>query len=126
MARVLVVEDDHNYRTVMREVLEAEGFDVKEAKNGEEALLKYIAAPADVVILDLLMPRKSGLETIRDLHRGFPDARVIAISGAWQRQPGDLLHVADVIGADKTLAKPFKPEELVAAIREVLASPKEG
>ena len=72
-----------------------------------------------MVVLDLLMPRKGGLETLRDLRRGFPGARVVAISGAWQRGGGDPLHVARLVGADRTLAKPFDMKDLVAAVADL-------
>ena len=124
MSSILVIEDDPGYAGALRRGLEEAGHRVRTAGDGEEGLRLYIARPADLVVLDLLMPRKGGLETMRDLRRGYPAARVVAISGAWQRGTGDPLHVAQLMGADGILAKPFDMEELVTLVARLLGVPQ--
>src|SRR5262245_22638568 len=80
--RILVVEDNPRVRGVLHEVLALAGYDVAVAADGEEGLAAYAAAPADLIITDLMMPRKDGVETIRGLRRYHPAARVIAVTAA--------------------------------------------
>src|SRR5215471_19081853 len=80
--RILIVEDDPRVREVLHEALAMAGYDVVATGNGEEALAAFAAAATDLIITDLLMPRKDGVETIRGLRRQHPGARVIAVTGA--------------------------------------------
>ncbi len=76
--------------------------------------------PADLVIVDILMPSKDGIETIKEFARDFPEVKIIAISGGGLMTPQEYLGMAKKLGADVTLTKPFEPEELLEAIRELL------
>ena len=120
MASILVIEDDVGCRGVLRYVLEAEGHEVNEAVEGAEGLELCRADPPDLLITDLLMPGQEGLETIRMVREEFPDIRVLAISGAVMRGAGDMLVVAERLGAHGTIAKPFHPDDIVRIVREVL------
>jgi len=105
---------------LIRRVLAGEGYGVSEAHNGEEAINSYRLEPADLVITDLFMPEKDGLELIRELRSLYPDAKIIAISGGEHRNTGIYLRAAQALGASRTLAKPFSTEELLAAVRDAL------
>ena len=118
MARILVVDDDQPTRVALRVALGSAGHEVIEASSGHEGIRLYCEHPADIVLLDLVMPEKDGFETIRELRRNFPDVRVIAISAHGQHY----LQIAEGLGAVGMLAKPFKPEEVLEAVREALAS----
>ncbi len=120
MARVLVIDDEEQVRTLIREVLEGAGHEVMEAGNGREAMKLYEANPTNVVITDLVMPEQDGLETIRELRRRFPAVKIIAVSGAQQKLNLDLLYVAEKLGALRTLEKPFDIRKLVALVEELL------
>ena len=120
MARVLVIDDEEQVRTLIREVLEGAGHEVMEAGNGREAMKLYEANPTNVVITDLVMPEQDGLETIRELRRRFPAVKIIAVSGAQQKLNLDLLYVAEKLGALRTLEKPFDICKLVALVEELL------
>ena len=120
MARVLVIDDEEQVRTLIREVLEGAGHEVMEAGNGREAMKLYEANPTEVVITDLVMPEQDGLETIRELRRRFPAVKIIAVSGAQQKLNLDLLYVAEKLGALRTLEKPFDIRKLVALVEELL------
>ena len=120
MARVLVIDDEEQVRTLIREVLEGAGHEVMEAGNGREAMKLYEANPTNVVITDLVMPEQDGLEIIRELRRRFPAVKIIAVSGAQQKLNLDLLYVAEKLGALHTLEKPFEIRKLVALVEELL------
>jgi len=120
MARVLVIDDEEQVRTLIREVLEGAGHEVMEARNGREAIKLYEAHPTDVVITDLVMPEQDGIETIRELRRRVPAVKIIAVSGAQQKLNLDLLYVAEKLGALRTMEKPFDIRKLVALVEELL------
>lgn len=119
--RILLVDDNDAIRTVLRRLLSRSGFDVVEARNGVEALSAHKARPADIVVTDLIMPEKEGLETILELRRMQPRLRIIAMSGGGRVRAQDYLKLAAALGASRTLAKPFSEAELLKAIQELLA-----
>lgn len=116
MPSVLVVDDEDQIRHLIRETLEQAGYDVQEARDGKEGLERYRAKPADLVIMDILMPDQDGLESIMTLRREFPASRVIAITGG-SDMIGILnfLDVAKMLGARRTLQKPFEMRTLLEA-----------
>jgi CheY-like chemotaxis protein len=119
MPRILVIDDNDDIRSMLELLLRREGFDVAAAHHGEEALALFAERPADIVITDLFMPERDGIETIVALRDRYPDAKIIAMSG-WQSQRGpDYLAVAREIGAAGTLRKPFQPHELLRLVRRV-------
>lgn len=123
MARVLIMDDEEPMRDVMRTILEEDGHDVQEAANGAVGLDMYRAQPADVVVTDLIMPEKDGIETIRDLRREFPNVKIIAISGRGGVGIKANLERARLIGADVAIQKPCGPSEIRDAVRVLAETP---
>lgn len=119
MTRVLIIDDDTDLRMTLREILEQACYAVVEASNGQEGLQRYVVVPTDVVLLDILMPEREGLETIRALRRLNPQVRIIAMSGGGQTGSMDFLHVATALGAQRALRKPFRQQELLDAVRDL-------
>ncbi|NIM50187.1 MAG: response regulator [Gemmatimonadales bacterium] len=117
---VLLVEDEDRVRTILRGRLEAAGYEVVEATDGEAALNQYREAPTDVVITDIVMPHKGGQELIGELLQDHPDTRIVAISGALEHDVPRLLEEAQRLGALRTLSKPFTSEQLLDAVSDVL------
>ena len=117
MVKVLVVDDEELVRLTLRQMLESEGHDVLEARNGREAVAIQNKTPADIVLTDIIMPEQEGIETIIQLRRQAPNLRIIAISGGGRMKNLDFLRVAANVGADATLTKPFTTDELVEVIR---------
>lgn len=121
MAEILIVEDDTMVRGVLREMLETAGHAVREAADGDEALRRLGRALAEVAIIDLFMPGKEGLETIREACGRFPDLKIIAISGGGERGQLEYLPIAERFGAHRVLAKPFDRSTLLGAVDDLLA-----
>jgi len=120
MARILVIEDDEIVRGVVRRVLQSKGFDILEAMDGKVGVEVFQTESPDLVITDIVMPNKEGLETIRDLRRLDPDVKIIAVSGGGRNTPDDYLILAEKFGAARTFEKPFEWDDLVEAIDELL------
>jgi DNA-binding response OmpR family regulator len=116
IAKVLVVDDDDAVRELIKALLEQSGYEVRDAADGEIALTLLKAEPADIVLLDILMPRKEGLETLIELKQHFPKMTVFAMSASGARKGHDFLTIASKFGADGVLQKPFSPDELFALI----------
>lgn len=120
MAKILLIDDDEAAREVMSVMLVRAGHIVEEAENGAVGLKKYPGFAPDLVITDILMPEKEGLETIQAIRRADPRARIIAISGGGNRGDLDFLFVAKALGAQKVLPKPIERKVFIAAVDEVL------
>lgn len=117
MARVLVVDDHESVRQMLRQALETAGMVVCEAADGEKALDLFRRAPVDVVITDIVMPNKEGIETIFELRRLSSRLKIIAMSG---RDTSEFLGMALKLGADHALHKPIEIRALVNLVRACL------
>ena len=120
MARILLVDDDPLVRETLRQGLESDGHTVIEAPDGEEALAAFDTHAVDLVITDIVMPGREGLETIMALRRREPDVNIIAISGGSGANGIDYLSLARKFGARNVLSKPFRKNEILAAVNEAL------
>ena len=120
MSCILVIDDEVSVRRMLRQMLERAGYQVIEAPNGEAGLKLYHEHPTDLIITDILMPDKDGIETILALRKSAPEAKILAISGGGRMNKVDLLSISQSFGAIRTLAKPFEREELVTMVQEVL------
>lgn len=116
--KVVIIDDEAQVRRALGNVLLQSGFDVEEASNGQKGMALLENEPVEIVLTDIFMPDKDGIETIRELKRRWPTVKIIAMSG----QPY-MLPVAKVLGADQTLAKPFERHCLLNAIHSVLHQP---
>lgn len=119
MKHIVVVEDDDQFRSMLRELLSRAGYAVTEARNGREALAACRAEVTDLVITDILMPETEGIETIRELRRERPGLPIIATSGGGRVGPLTYLALARRAGADRTFEKPFSTREMLDAVREL-------
>jgi DNA-binding response OmpR family regulator len=122
MARILLIEDDDAVRHLLGLTLNHFGHTVIEARDGKEGLELFREAKIDLVITDIVMPKKDGIEVLMKLLEiQIPMVKVIAISGGGRQSAIDNLRLAKFMGAAKLLAKPFSNEELMAAVNELLA-----
>ncbi|PID71682.1 MAG: response regulator [Desulfobulbus propionicus] len=118
--RILVIDDDEQMRTLIRQVMEWAGYEVVEANNGREGMRLQQQIKADLVITDLIMPEQEGLETITALKSLYANTKIIAISGGGRIGPEAYLPAAKELGADRVFSKPFNVQELAAAVKELL------
>ena len=122
MGRILVIDDDHLVRFTIRTALEQAGHAVVEAADGARGLAAFEADRFDLVITDLLMPEKEGVETVRELRQRSRAVKILVVSGGGMMKMLDYLSMAEAFGADRSLAKPFTSRALVAAVAELLAA----
>jgi len=115
---ILIIDDNEQIRTFLRKVLEAAGYKVTEASNGQEGLRQFRQTPTPLVITDLLMPDKDGLEVTMALHRESPTVKIIVLTGGSGQR--DFLEVAKLLGAHRTMRKPLTIAELLQAVQEEL------
>jgi YesN/AraC family two-component response regulator len=121
MARILIIDDNDIFRKVLRTMLTTAGFnEIEEAANGIDGINLFRQSPFDLVITDIIMPEKEGLELITELSRDYPQVKIIAMSGGGRIGPHDYLAMAEYLGASRALQKPFKHEELIAVVQELL------
>jgi len=119
--RILLIDDDDLVRSTIQNILESAGYEVIQAADGEEGLEACRAGVPALVITDILMPNKEGIETIRDLKRCDPVPRIIAISGGDRSGKVQFLQMAEKLGADRILAKPFRKAALLDLVEGLLA-----
>jgi len=120
MATILVIDDDAAMRRIVVRMLEGTKHRILEAKDGQHGLALLAQHGADLVITDIIMPEKEGIQTIREIQERSPDTKIIAMSGGGMSRNLMFLDVARAFGADVALAKPFKPQELIEAIDRLL------
>jgi CheY-like chemotaxis protein len=121
VARVLVADDNADTRDALSLILRTAGHEVVGAADGEQAVDLYRAQPFDVLVLDLLMPKRDGFETLRLLKAEYPSLRTLVISGAWRVGGRDALSYARELGATVAILKPAEPNLVVRAVQELLA-----
>jgi DNA-binding response OmpR family regulator len=120
MSRILVIEDDFMLSKMIQQMLEHEGYDVLVASDGKDAEKFYQEGNLDLVITDVLMPEKDGLEVIVEIRSKMPQVKIIAISGGGRISHTDYLVTAKRLGAHRTLSKPFVRQDLINALKELL------
>ena len=120
MARILVIDDDEQVLDMLYESLTREGYDVLRASNGEQGMRLYREHSVDLIVTDLIMPEKEGIETIIELRQDFPDVKIIAISGGGRIGTKDYLNMAKIFGVQRTFTKPVAREQLLDAIRGLI------
>ena len=121
MARILVIDDEPHIRILIESFLIQDGHQVDQAKNGTEGLKLIERNSYDLVITDVVMPEKDGLEVLMGLKGHVPRMRIIVMSGGGDRlNIQELLNMAKLMGADRVLPKPLDFTALQAVVKEVL------
>jgi len=117
--RILVIDDDEIDRMILEKILEQAGYEVLLAIDGKEGMEIFRTQPFDLVITDMIMPEKLGIEVLLEMNEDFPEAKVIAISAGDEfglELDLDMARIIDV----PTISKPFRPEEILDAVRKLL------
>ena len=119
MARILVIDDEAPVRSAIRRILVRRGYEVEEIGDGQEGIERCRQEPADLVVVDMLMPGKSGLDVAQELKRDFPDVKIIVMSGDIGGEP-DRAALAETYGVDRAMGKPFRTQDLLDTVEELL------
>ena len=117
--QILVIDDDLQFCSLMQEVLSAAGYQVQTALDGRRGFQLASDNPVDLVVIDLLMPGKDGLETIQHILKEKPDLKVIAISGGRRGGALDFMSAAAKLGAARTFYKPFDHHDFLDAVQQL-------
>ena len=115
MKSVLIIDDDASSRSTLKEIFEYLHYEIYEACNGKDGIDSYRRIPTHIVLTDIFMPEKDGLETIRELKQEFPDVKIIAMS-AHDRGNVDFLRIAGYLGAMHCVRKPFSTDDIIKVI----------
>jgi DNA-binding response OmpR family regulator len=118
--KILVIDDDDDVRETICDILRAAGYEVEQASDGDQGLRAFGQTGFDLIVTDILMPQKEGIETILEIRDGNPEIKIIAISGGDRTGNYAYLEMAKKLGADKTLKKPFAPRQLLDLIEGIL------
>lgn len=124
MAVVLIVDDDPDIRELWALVLGEAGFVVRAAPSGVEGIEIAESEHIDVVVTDILMPNKDGIETLLEIKSINPNVKVLVVSGGGSALRKSFLDVADKLGADATLPKPVDIDRLCAVVEQLAAAAK--
>jgi len=122
MQKILVIDDNVVVRNTIVQILETEGYEVVSAEDGRRGLSVFLGEKPDLVVTDIIMPEKEGIETIRDIRDLSPNAKIIAISGGGRIGSTDFLRIARQLGACDVIAKPLDPDYFIGVVRDRLAA----
>jgi DNA-binding response OmpR family regulator len=117
---ICVIDDDESVRQTVGRILRSAGYAVVDAKDGEVGLRIVERDTPAMIVTDIVMPNREGIETIREAKQRFPAIPIIAISGGGRLGPDGFLELAVKLGADDSLAKPFRPAELLDKVSRLL------
>jgi DNA-binding response OmpR family regulator len=120
MKNILIIDDNENMLRMMGDLLSRSGYNVLSAPDGVNGMKTYHANPPDLVITDIIMPDKEGLEVIMELVKQEPRPKIIAMSGGGMMEPQTYLSLARKLGADQVIEKPFRSAELLSLIEKLL------
>ena len=121
MPNILIIDDDKQLLGILQSFFGSHSCGVYTAQNGAEGLRQIGQNPVDVVITDIIMPEKEGLETIQEFRRDYPDAKIIAMSGGGRVGTEDYLRVAELHGAGHVFKKPFRLAHMLSAVEGLIA-----
>jgi DNA-binding response OmpR family regulator len=124
MAKILVLDDESSILLMIKKMLEKAGHEVDIALNGKDGMLLFEKNKPDLLITDIIMPEKEGLETIFELRRMYPELKIIAISGGGRIGPDGYLPGAKLLGANMVFQKPLDQKEFVNAVNQLLGENK--
>jgi len=122
MSQILVVEDNDDLRTIIKDILEGEGHAVQTACDGSEVADIMAGTQFDLILTDILMPEKEGIQTILEVRHAQPDLKIIGMSGGGQGGAEHYLEMAREFGADATLQKPFTKAQLLEHVQTLLGT----
>jgi DNA-binding NtrC family response regulator len=121
MKRILIIDDEVHILLMLKKMLELEGYEIDIASDGAEGLELFRKTAPQLVITDIIMPEKEGLETIREMKRAQPDLKILAMSGGGKISADNYLDTARIFGASSIIEKPFKRTHMVSLVHQLLS-----
>jgi DNA-binding NtrC family response regulator len=121
MTKILVIDDDALVRTTLEYLLRDAGYEIATAEDGVRGMAMFRSEQPDLVITDIIMPEQEGIQTINEMRKAKPDAKIIAISGSRRIGNPDFLKMARSLGAMDVVSKPFDADELLTIVENCLA-----
>jgi CheY-like chemotaxis protein len=121
LPRILLIDDEAPVLHTLQMLLEESGYAVTVARNGKDGVTAFRTVRPDLVLTDIIMPDQEGIETIMQIRRDSPDARIIAMSGGGRIGNSDFLAIASALGANATIAKPFDVDDLLILVERTLS-----
>jgi CheY-like chemotaxis protein len=118
--QILLVENDKPLRRALAQLLKQSGYEVSEAENGRVAMQQMLRQPADLVITEMIMPEMDGVETILAVRRGYPGAKILAVSGGGMSPAENSLKIARTLGSHRTMAKPRIAQDFLRVVQELI------
>ena len=122
MKTIMVVDDEEPIRRALYELLDQTGYSVLDASDGQSAMHLIQEHTVDLVITDIMMPQRDGIELIRWIKASRPDVKIIAVSGGGRYSALEFLTAAKLLGAHRTFTKPISPCELLVAVQDLLST----
>ena len=120
MKKVLIIDDDQDFRRMLCSKLKKSGYDVVEAEDGVKGIERFMENAVSLVVTDIIMPEKEGMETILELKKIDPSVKIIVVSGGGRSVPEDYLSIAEYFGAIKSFRKPFNLGEFVKTVDNLI------
>ncbi len=120
MKKILIIDDEQQILNMLEQTLTRRGYDVTTAENGKEGIKIFNNDSIDLVITDMIMPKKEGIETIKEIKLIKPETKIIAISGGRRIAPEQYLKAAEMFGADSVFTKPVDGQELIKCIKNLI------
>lgn len=120
MGKIMVVDDDIGIKKLLENAFLKVGYEVSAFTSGKDAINKFKNDPHDVLITDIIMPEKDGIETIIEIKKIEPNIKIIAISGGGRIKADDYLNIVKKLGVDYTFSKPFSIKEILEAVNNLL------
>jgi DNA-binding NtrC family response regulator len=125
MKKILIIDDEPHILLMLKKMLERAGYEIDIASNGLEGLELFKKYPSDLVITDIIMPEKEGLETIREMKRLQSGLKIIAMSGGGKITADSYLQTAKLFGASRVIEKPFTQQQMVEAVNDLISGSEE-
>jgi DNA-binding response OmpR family regulator len=120
MPKVLIIDDDPMLQEVLQRLLAKVGFETTVASNGVEGLKSLHTNPVDLIIIDIVMPIKGGIDTIMELHRDFPQVKIIAISGKIDTSADSFIALTGQFGVQQIFHKPLHWEQFLDEVQKIV------
>ncbi|ACL02604.1 Response regulator receiver domain protein (CheY-like) [Desulfatibacillum aliphaticivorans] len=120
MPEILIIDDEKEICTIFKMTLERAGYSVRAAQDGDEGIRLLKEKPVDLLIVDIIMPDKDGIETIVETRKNSPHVKIMAVSGGGRISSNEYLRMAKTLGANVTLEKPVTRDVLLSTVKELL------